>query len=100
MRHPRHKSSARPAPTTAQRRGSEDGHGEGLIFGIHAVEAAIANPRRTIAKLFLTENAERRLQQALSARQLTHEPVLPRDLDRRLGADTVHQGALLETEPL
>ena len=56
MRHSRHKSSARPAPTIAQRRGGEDGHGEGLIFGIHAVEAAIANPRRTIAKLFLTEN--------------------------------------------
>ena len=26
--------------------------------------------------------------------------MLPRDLDRRLGADTVHQGALIETEPL
>jgi 23S rRNA (guanosine2251-2'-O)-methyltransferase len=25
---------------------------------------------------------------------------MPRDLDRRLGADTVHQGALIETEPL
>jgi 23S rRNA (guanosine2251-2'-O)-methyltransferase len=100
MRNPRHRSSARPSPATAQRRGGEDDHGEGLIFGIHAVEAAIANPRRTIARLFLTENAERRLKEALSARQLTHEPVLPRDLDRRLGADTVHQGALLETEPL
>jgi 23S rRNA (guanosine2251-2'-O)-methyltransferase len=71
-----------------------------LIFGIHAVEAALANPRRSIRKVYLTDNAERRLQEALSARQLTHERVLPRDLDRRLGADTVHQGALLEADPL
>jgi 23S rRNA (guanosine2251-2'-O)-methyltransferase len=71
-----------------------------LIFGIHAVEAALANPRRTIGKLFLTDNAERRLNATLAARQVAHERVLPKDLDRRLGPDTVHQGALLETEPL
>jgi 23S rRNA (guanosine2251-2'-O)-methyltransferase len=71
-----------------------------LIFGIHAVEAALANPQRSIAKLYLTDNAERRLSEALGKRQLVHEQVLPRDLDRRLGPDTVHQGALIETEPL
>jgi 23S rRNA (guanosine2251-2'-O)-methyltransferase len=71
-----------------------------LIFGIHAVEAALANPRRTVRHLWLTDNAENRLRQALTARQLAHERTLPRDLDRRLGADTVHQGALLETVPL
>jgi len=71
-----------------------------VIFGIHAVEAALANPRRTIRKLFLTDNAERRLREALGRRQLAHERVHPRDLDRRLGPDTVHQGALIETEPL
>jgi 23S rRNA (guanosine2251-2'-O)-methyltransferase len=71
-----------------------------VIFGIHAVEAALANPRRTVRRLCLTDNAENRLREALAARQLTHERALPRDLDRRLGADTVHQGALLETAPL
>ena len=71
-----------------------------LIFGIHAVEAALANPRREVRKLYLTDNAERRLRQALGGRQLMHERVLPKDLDRRLGPDTVHQGALLETAPL
>jgi 23S rRNA (guanosine2251-2'-O)-methyltransferase len=80
----------------AERRNDE----EPLIFGIHAVEAALANPQRVIRKLFLTDNAERRLHGALTARQLAHEGVLPRDLDRRLGADTVHQGALIETAPL
>src|SRR4029453_5646873 len=33
-------------------------------------------------------------------RQLVHERVLPRELDRRLGPETVHQGALIEAEPL
>src|SRR5690349_21444781 len=71
-----------------------------LIFGIHAVEAALANPNRIIRKVSLSANAERRLQSSLAARQLGHERVLPKDLDRRLGHDTVHQGALIEAEAL
>jgi 23S rRNA (guanosine2251-2'-O)-methyltransferase len=71
-----------------------------LIFGIHAVEAALNNPTRQIRRLFLTDNAHRRLEKALIARGAKHQRVLPRDLDRRLSADTVHQGALLETVPL
>jgi 23S rRNA (guanosine2251-2'-O)-methyltransferase len=77
-----------------------DRHDHLLIFGIHAVEAALANPRRVIRKIALSANAERRLQESLAARQLEPERVLPRDLDRRLGEDTVHQGALVEAEPL
>ncbi len=77
--------------------------GEGgpvVLYGIHAVEAALRNPGRVVGRLLLTENAERRLAGALADRGVRPERVLPRDLDRRLGADTVHQGALLETEPL
>lgn len=85
-------------------RGRADPHpdrgGPLLIFGIHAVEAALANPQRIIRKVALSGNAERRLQHSLAARQLVHERVLPKDLDRRLGHDTVHQGALIEAEPL
>ena len=71
-----------------------------LIWGMHPVEAALANPARRIGKLWLTENAGHRLAAAVSARGLQPERVSPKDLDRRLGADTVHQGALIETEPL
>jgi 23S rRNA (guanosine2251-2'-O)-methyltransferase len=74
--------------------------GPTLIWGIHAVEAALGNESRAIGKLYLTDNAERRLQEVLRKRGLAHERVLPKDLDRRLGPDTVHQGALVETEPL
>ncbi|MGH6816142.1 MAG: TrmH family RNA methyltransferase [Hyphomicrobiaceae bacterium] len=71
-----------------------------LIFGIHAVEAALRNSQRPVGRLFLTENARRRLGPALALRTVEPEAVTPRDLDRRLGKDTVHQGALLETAPL
>lgn len=75
---------------------------EGLVrlYGTHAVEAALGNPRRTIRRLLATENAERRLAEVIAARKLVVDPASPTDLDRMLGADAVHQGLLLEVEPL
>jgi 23S rRNA (guanosine2251-2'-O)-methyltransferase len=70
------------------------------LFGIHAVEAALSNPARVIRRLHATENAENRLAEAIAARGVKCARVTPRDLDRRLGPDTVHQGVLLETELL
>ncbi len=74
--------------------------GPPLIFGLHAVEAALTNPKRIVTRLFMTENAENRIKAAIEARELSVERVSPRELDRRLGPDTVHQGALAEVEPL
>jgi 23S rRNA (guanosine2251-2'-O)-methyltransferase len=71
-----------------------------LLYGLHAVEAALANKGRPITRLRATENAARRLEGALRARGVEAEPATPRELDRLLGADTVHQGVVLETEPL
>lgn len=71
-----------------------------LIYGIHAVEAALDNPRRRIHELLLTQNAENRLARAIAARGLAPVRAQPRDLDRRLGPDTVHQGALLICDEL
>ncbi len=70
------------------------------IFGIHSVEAALLNANRKILRLALTDNAVKRLEVALAKRGLPHESLQPRDLDRLLGEDTVHQGALIEAEPL
>jgi len=81
-----------------QGEGREDDHV--VIYGIHAVEAVLGNPRRTICTVRLTDNAEHRLRPALLARRCAHERVLPKDLDRRLGPDTVHQGALIEAKLL
>jgi len=85
-----------PRPTWAE---SED-DGPIRLFGVHAVEAALHNPSRDVLRLAMTENAERRLAEAVAARGVSVERVTPRDLDRLLGADTVHQGILLETGPL
>lgn len=71
-----------------------------LLYGIHAVEAALANPNRTIGRLLATENAAHRLEAALKARGVKAEDALPKQLDRLLGTDAVHQGVVLETEPL
>ncbi|MBS0251451.1 MAG: 23S rRNA (guanosine(2251)-2'-O)-methyltransferase RlmB [Proteobacteria bacterium] len=70
------------------------------LFGLHPVEAALKNPNRRILRLLLTENAERRIREAVGEIVPPVEHVSPRDLDSLLGPDTVHQGAALETEPL
>lgn len=71
-----------------------------LLYGIHAIEAALRNPDRTVTRLYLTENAERRLAEALAGADWEIERVRPKDLDRKLGPDTVHQGAAADVEPL
>ena len=91
------KSSRRGRPGPAPRRDSAD---RVTLFGLHAVEAALANPRRALVKLLATENAALRLGPLLAKRGLKPELTLPRELDRLLGADAVHQGVLLEAEPL
>lgn len=82
--------------------GSALGADDGLVrlFGSHAVEAALANPQRRLRRLLATENAERRLADAIAARGVAIDRATPGDLDHLLGADTVHQGLLLEAEPL
>jgi 23S rRNA (guanosine2251-2'-O)-methyltransferase len=70
------------------------------LFGLHAAEAALANPRRKVVRVVATENAARKLAPLLAERGLLPEPASPKDLDRLLGSDTVHQGVVLDAEPL
>lgn len=83
-----------------RRREAEEASGPPQIFGIHAVEAALSNDARKIREVFLTENAENRLKALIERRGLSVERVTPRDLDNRLGPDTVHQGALIVADDL
>jgi 23S rRNA (guanosine2251-2'-O)-methyltransferase len=71
-----------------------------MLFGLHAAEAALANPKRQVVTVTATENAAHRLAPLLAKRGLTPEPASPRELDRLLGPDAVHQGVALEAEPL
>lgn len=94
--------SARAAPRFRAKAPPPGEPDDGIVrlYGVHPVEAALANPARPIRRLLMTDNAARRLAQAVSSRQATVEPTTPRDLDRLLGSDTVHQGVLLETDAL
>jgi 23S rRNA (guanosine2251-2'-O)-methyltransferase len=87
----------RRPPRNARRNPETDGL---TIFGFHAVEAALSNPRRPVSRILATENAAQKLATLIAERNLTVEPVLPKDLDRMLGPDTVHQGVLIEAGPL
>lgn len=75
--------------------------GQGMwIWGIHAVEAALANPQRKLAELLATEKAAARLPVNLSASPLTPHIVTAKEIDTRLPAGSVHQGLALRAEPL
>jgi 23S rRNA (guanosine2251-2'-O)-methyltransferase len=97
------KFSPRPASRPAARpawRDRDSGDGPAILYGWHTVSAALANPRRKIRKLLLTENAARRLAEENIDTRVTPEIVRPQLIDQRLGPDAVHQGMLAEADPL
>src|SRR5438270_11943700 len=85
-------------PAWRDRESSPDG--PVILYGWHTVSAALANPERQIRKLFLTENAARRLADENIDTRVPPETVRPNTIDARLGPDAVHQGLLAEVEPL
>jgi 23S rRNA (guanosine2251-2'-O)-methyltransferase len=76
---------------------------DGLVrlYGLHTVRAALDNPRRKIRRMLVTRNALDRLGLAdLDALPFLVEFVEPRDIDKITGSEAVHQGVLVEAEPL
>ncbi len=71
-----------------------------LLYGVHPVAEALKNPKRRFVSLLASKNAADRIAAEIAAAKLTPEIIHPRELDRRLGADAVHQGLLLEAKPL
>jgi 23S rRNA (guanosine2251-2'-O)-methyltransferase len=106
----------KPKSRTFNRRGPERGRESGvkspwrgrdrapddtvILYGWHTVTAALANPKRCIRKLLLTENAAKRLADEAVDTRVTPEIVRPNLIDQRLGPDAVHQGLLAEADPL
>ncbi len=74
--------------------------GVAILYGWHTVAAALANPRRTIRKITATENAARRLTEEGLTLPVTPEVVRPDAIDARLTPDAVHNGLLVEADPL
>jgi 23S rRNA (guanosine2251-2'-O)-methyltransferase len=88
---------ARP-PVWRDREAGSDG--PVILYGWHTVAAALANPERQIRKLYLTENAARRLAEETIDTRVTPEIVRPGAIDQRLSPDAVHQGLLAEADAL
>lgn len=70
------------------------------LYGAHTVAEALKNPKRKFIKLLATKNAADRLAPEIAQAGITVEPALPRELDRLLGPDAVHQGLVLDCKPL
>ena len=69
------------------------------LYGLHAVEAALNNPRRLSHQLWASENAVAKM--AFEPQPgLTIQNVHPKEIDKKLDTGAVHQGVLLEAEPL
>jgi 23S rRNA (guanosine2251-2'-O)-methyltransferase len=74
--------------------------GPAVLYGWHTVAAALENPARRIRRLLATENAVRRLAEDKVPLRIEPEVVRPETIARRLSPDAVHQGLLLEADPL
>ncbi len=70
------------------------------LYGIHTVRAALDNPRREKRALLATPNALVRLNEGGGIGKMRVTETTPRELDKLLGADAVHQGVALEVEPV
>jgi len=81
-----------------RRPGSGHEGGSGWIWGAHACQAALANPRRTIHEILLTEASAARykLPQGTPPAKI----VLPQVLDKAVPREAVHQGIALKAAPL
>jgi 23S rRNA (guanosine2251-2'-O)-methyltransferase len=87
--------AGRPAGKPPSRR---EAGGEWL-YGLHAVQAALANPHRKLGRAALTPRAIETLGSELLAR-VRVETLEPGAIDKLLPAGAVHQGAALEAWPL
>ncbi|WP_208434545.1 TrmH family RNA methyltransferase [Bartonella taylorii] len=70
------------------------------LYGIHAVHAALKNPKRIFSGLYVTSNALKRLNIPESDLPCAITLCSPKQLDALVGSDAVHQGVVVETIPL
>jgi 23S rRNA (guanosine2251-2'-O)-methyltransferase len=71
-----------------------------VLYGFHAVREALRTKRRRALRLYATPAAAARLAPECEAAGIVAQIVAPEDMNRRLGGEAVHQGVMLEAEPL
>jgi 23S rRNA (guanosine2251-2'-O)-methyltransferase len=79
---------------------ASDPDGPVILYGWHPVKAALENPARGIRRLLATENAIRRLTEDRVPLRVEPELVRPQTIAQRLSPDALHQGLLVEADPL
>jgi 23S rRNA (guanosine2251-2'-O)-methyltransferase len=70
------------------------------LYGLHTVRAALDNPRRVKRELLATPNALARLAETGGTGTVKLVETTPKELDRLLGGEAVHQGLALEVDPV
>jgi len=86
------------------RRKNPSAAGHPVLYGQHAVRAALSNPKRQLIRLYASQNAARDLEADMPDFQnrlnLQMKIVEHDKLNALVAADAVHQGLVLETEAL
>ena len=80
--------------------GSSIGLDRVVLYGWHPVSEALKNPERVVLRIMATENGVKRLEEEGITLPVQPDIVPPREIDRLLTADAVHQGLYCECEPL
>lgn len=70
------------------------------LYGLHAVRAALQNPRRDIRRMLATSPAAEKLAMECEKRRLKPELKSAQEISHVLPKDSVHQGVALEVRPL
>ena len=71
-----------------------------FLYGSHAVRAALENPARRLTRLYATQNAANDVADICARRKITPQLKTANELTAILPPDAVHQGLVLQTEPL
>lgn len=85
-------------PRNKRKNASQDG--VLYLYGSHAVRAALENPQRRFIQLLATQNAANDLAELCQKRGLTAKIKPAEALSALLPPDAVHQGVVLQVEPL
>jgi 23S rRNA (guanosine2251-2'-O)-methyltransferase len=103
----KHTRPAKPHGFPGRRHGAP-GHrsddGGQRIYGLHAVAAALRNPRRMVKQLWMTEAGEKSLSVLPEMRailgKVPRTRATPADLNQLLPQGAVHQGVAIAADPL
>lgn len=70
------------------------------LYGLHTVRAALDNRARVKKTLLATPNGLNRLRESGEIGKVKVTETTPKELDRLLGGEAVHQGVALEVDPV